>query len=62
MMVLPSKSDILFYDGVMILLMCPDGTGDGKHVLSTVQDISLFGFSRTWRLARRQSPFLFVLA
>lgn len=30
MMVLPSKSDILFYDGVMILFVCPDGTGEGK--------------------------------
>lgn len=29
MMALQSKSDILFSDGVMILLMCADGAGEG---------------------------------
>ena len=30
MMALQSKSDILFSDGVMILLTCADGTGEGE--------------------------------
>lgn len=29
----------------MILFMCPDGTGEGERVLSTVQDILLQGCS-----------------
>lgn len=30
-------------DGVVVLLMCPDGTGEGKHDLSAVQNILLQG-------------------